>query len=224
MNSLSASPNNPRSSRFDRGIVSSDANVLASVYEGEINLAIWRRTLSSKLKKSVSAVLESEHNLRTSIIVSPINAHQLLSKELASKSQYNALTNDISDLVDMFCCLFDLEAVGLRLASLEQPMCPRFHIDHVPCRLITTYQGDATEWIPDHLVDRSKLGAGNQGLPDQQSGIFQSPAHIQHLMAGDVALLKGESWDGNENGGLVHRSPTLKNKQQRLILTLDFYN
>jgi len=46
--------------------------------------------------------------------------------------------------------------------------------------------------------------------------------HLQQLTTGDVALLKGESWVGNEGYGLVHRSPNLENQKKRLLLTLDF--
>ena len=48
------------------------------------------------------------------------------------------------------------------------------------------------------------------------------PAHIRHLACGDVALLKGEKWLGNEGAGLVHRSPSQGNGERRLILTLDW--
>jgi hypothetical protein len=111
-------------------------------------------------------------------------------------------------------------------------MCPRFHVDKVPCRLVTTYHGIATEWLPHHCVNRSKLGAGNAGKSDEQSGLFQHPNNIHQLHQGEVALLKGESWEGNEGAGLVHRSPSmpvtqnsaLKNtfSERRLLLTLDF--
>jgi hypothetical protein len=43
---------------------------------------------------------------------------------------------------------------------------------------------------------------------------------IQTLQAGDVALLKGENWQGNEGAGLVHRSPS--GQQGRLLLSLDW--
>jgi len=35
-------------------------------------------------------------------------------------------------------------------------------------------------------------------------------------------LLKGTLWDGNENMGLVHRSPVVPDNEKRLVLTLDF--
>ena len=101
-------------------------------------------------------------------------------------------------------------------------MCPRFHVDRVPCRLLTTYLGVATEWLPHHNADRSRLGIGNQGKPDEESGIMNSDKDIKYLNQGDVALLKGEAWEGNEGSGLIHRSPTLDSNSRRLLLTIDF--
>ena len=57
----------------------------------------------------------------------------------------------------MYCYLFELNEIGLSLRVLDKAMCPRFHVDHVPCRLITTYTGVTTQWLPHTSVDRSKL-------------------------------------------------------------------
>ena len=103
-------------------------------------------------------------------------------------------------------------------------MCPRFHVDRVPCRLLTTYHGIATEWIPHTFADRKKLGSGNQGMSDEQSGLIQTLNEIQQLNTGEVALLKGEAWEENEDKGLIHRSPILQNGSKRLLMTLDFVN
>ena len=45
---------------------------------------------------------------------------------------------------------------------------------------------------------------------------------IQQLQSGDVAVLKGELWAGNENAGLVHRSPAVGSGANRLLLSMDF--
>jgi len=103
-------------------------------------------------------------------------------------------------------------------------MCPKFHVDRIPCRLATTYQGVATDWLPHEQVDRSKLGHGSDGKADDESGLFNSVADIQHLQCGDVALLKGDLWEGNEGAGLVHRSPDITDNACRLLLTIDFIN
>ena len=132
------------------------------------------------------------------------------------------LRNDILELVDMFCCLFGLEKTGLRLATLSRAMCPRFHVDHVPCRLLKTYKGIATQWIPHERLDRTRLGVNEHYQRDEESGLFQRETDIENLQAGHVALLKGERWMGNEGAGLVHRSPRLDEGEQRFLLSLDF--
>ena len=80
----------------------------------------------------------------------------------------------------------------LRLDGLNHPMCPRFHTDKIKCRLVTTYVGPATQWLPNHLVNRSKLGYGNEGKPDDKSGLFSNNKDISQLDTGHVALLKGK--------------------------------
>ena len=71
-------------------------------------------------------------------------------------------------------------------------------------------------------MDRSKLGYGNDGKPDDESGLFSSVDDIKQLETGHVALLKGESWQGNEGSGIVHRSPHSDSNYRRLYLTIDF--
>ena len=78
--------------------------------------------------------------------------------------------------------------------------------------------------IPHSCVDRTKLGAGSEGKSDDESGLFSQASDIQQLNEGDVALLKGEYWQGNEGAGLVHRSPMVPQDSLRLLLTLDFTN
>ena len=103
-------------------------------------------------------------------------------------------------------------------------MCPRFHVDWVPCRLITTYHGAATEWLPHQCVDCSRLGTGNKGQSGRRSRLDFKRSDIQQLSSGDVSLLKGERWEGNENAGLVHRSPQQCLNEPRLMMMLDLVN
>ena len=88
-------------------------------------------------------------------------------------------------------------------------MCPRFHVDNVPLRLLTTYAGPGSEWLREDQSPRRELLTS---LPPVDN--------IQHLSVGEVAVLKGEKWQGNEGAGLVHRSPS--GQQGRLLLSLDW--
>ena len=188
--------------------------VFGDIYDEAVNMAVWRRQLSAALQASIQQLVKAQPTLRVQTTVAPENVVSCLDSDLGTH-QYDELKQNIAELAEMFSCLFGLNRVGLRLAVLANTMCPKFHVDHVPCRLITTYQGIATEWLPHQNVKH----AVEQG--HRKISPAQNPQHIQKLDCGDVALLKGESWQGNEYAGLVHRSPEPKG-HSRLLLTLDF--
>lgn len=197
-----------------------DPAVLADVYQDIVNMAVWQRELNSDLKREVTALVASPHALELSMTVTPESVRTSLGEALGSVSA-PAFCKDVAYLVDMFCSLLGFEWAGLRVTVLSQAMCPRFHVDNVPCRFVTTYHGAGTDWLPHHAVDRSKLGRGSHGLSDKDSGLYTEEDAIRQLDEGDVALLKGELWAGNENAGLVHRSPAVPAGESRLLLTLD---
>lgn len=190
--------------------------VLSDIYKEEINIAIWQR----HKQFSVKEFLALNPTFQKEMVLTPQDALSRISESF--DNNMTEVSEDIALLVDMFCYLFELNQVGMRLKVLDKAMCPKFHVDKVPCRLVTTYQGMATQWLPHELFDQTKLGWGCNGLPDNESGLYQSESDIQQLHCGDVALIKGTLWKGNENAGLVHRSPELVANEKRLILTLDF--
>lgn len=196
--------------------------VLSDIYQEKINIAIWQREKPATLQSSVKEFLALNPTFKKEMVLTPENALSRVSETF--DDNMTEVSEDIAELVDMFCYLFELKKVGMRLKVLDRAMCPKLHVDRVPCRLVTTYQGIATEWLPHELADQTKLGWGSNGLPDSESGLYQSESDIQQLGCGDVALLKGTLWEGNENAGLIHRSPGLISNEKRLILTLDFIN
>lgn len=190
--------------------------VLSDIYQEDINISIWRRQKQFLVKE----FLALNPTFQKEMILTPQDALSRINEFF--DNNMTEVSEDIALLVDMFCYLFELKQAGMRLKVLDKAMCPKFHVDKVPCRLVTTYQGMATQWLPHELVDQTKLGWGCNGLPDSESGLYQSESDIQQLDCGDVALIKGTLWKGNENAGLVHRSPGLIANEKRLILTLDF--
>ena len=190
--------------------------VLSNIYQSEINIAIWRRQKQFLVKE----FLALNPTFQKEMILTPQDALSRISESF--DNNMTEVSEDIALLVEMFCYLFELKQAGMRLKVLDKAMCPKFHVDKVPCRLVTTYHGMATQWLPHELVDQTKLGWGCNGLPDSESGLYQRKSDIQQLDCGDVALIKGTLWKGNENAGLVHRSPGLIANEKRLILTLDF--
>ena len=173
-----------------RSLQGVEPSVFGDIYQEDVNIVTWQRRLSETIKTSASAFVTSNPTFQTVMTVSPQTVLSSIRDALGSTEQ-GELTENIAELVDMYCCLFDLKRAGLRLTALNKAMCPKFHVDGVPCRLVTTYQGVATQWLPHQVVNRSKLGAGSHGIADNESGIYQHESDIQQLNCGDVALLKG---------------------------------
>jgi hypothetical protein len=207
-------------SKSQQAVFANTPGCLASIYQPEVTLSVWQRQLRVDLLKECQKLLD-KNEFNGFGLSCPVKDLAPLRRTLAELGDSPALARDILYLVDMFSCLFDIDTVGIRLTVLDRAMCPKFHVDRVACRLITSYVGVGTEWLPHHIADRSKLGAASKGIDDANSGLYPSPNAIQRINTGEVALLKGESWEGNEGAGLIHRSPALFQGQQRLLLTLD---
>ncbi|QLE83928.1 DUF1826 domain-containing protein [Shewanella sp. Scap07] len=203
-------------------VISTSTDVLTDIYQEDVNIAVWQQQLSDDMILSAQQLVTQFPHLKVVMTVAPADTYKQLAEHLGLFANNHEICLKISLLVDMFCTLFDLKRVGLRLTALETAMCPKFHVDKVPCRLVTTFTGSATQWLNNNIIDRSKLGAGSLGISDEQSGLYRASSHINQLSVGDVALLKGDGWFHNEGGGLVHRSPSLKTGEKRLLLTLDF--
>lgn len=199
-----------------------EPSILTAIYDDKINIAIWQRKHQQAIDLYAKAWTERYPSHTPRLVLSAEKAADQLEQLLPDLEHKHSFQQDVALLVDMYACLFDAKEVGLRLAPLTKAMCPKFHVDNIPCRLITSYGGLGTEWLLEENIDRSRLGRGANGLPDDKSGLLQGDNTIQQLSSQHVALLKGSGWLGNEKHGLVHRSPYLSPGQTRLLLTLDF--
>lgn len=206
----------------DNWAIDSTPQVLTKIFDPAINLAVLERTPAEKVVDYCQQLAIARPQLSIRRAISSKNITAQLTQLLPPLNHRDTFVEDLGWLVDMYAYLFDLEEVGLRLQVLDKAMCPRFHVDKLGCRLVTTYTGVATEWLADNCVDRSKLGRGSQGKSDACSGLIAKGSQIQQVTATDVVLLKGEGWFDNQGGGIVHRSPAVPAGETRLVATLDF--
>lgn len=192
---------------------------LTGILDDGVNLALWQRQLPAhiadfgRLLLSLNEPLAESLSLEMSNDDAEPNLHGLASG-FSDLEGYEGFVTDVSWLVSAFTCLLGARRIGLRLRVLDKAMCPRFHVDHVPVRLITTYAGIGSQWLKEGAIDRRQLGK-----PEAEP---QDDSLIQQITSGEVALLKGEKWHGNEGFGLIHRSPQPAPGERRLILTLDW--
>ena len=202
-----------------RQVLAEDIQVLGEVLHDGVNLAVWQRRLPAQIADFAEALLAQGEPLAQSItleLAQPDSEPNLagLVAQYADLPGQAAFLADVAWLVRAYACLLDARRIGLRLRALDKAMCPRFHVDHVPLRLITSYAGVGSDWLEEGAMPRS--GLGQAGAEPQDARL------IQRLGAGHVALAKGEKWQGNEGHGLIHRSPQPPAGQRRLLLTLDW--
>lgn len=200
--------------------VSQDPVVLTDLFLPEKHITIWQRDLMPNIEHYFDAVFHHLGQGLRGVYALP-SMKQTLNKELPDGEGKAEVIEDIYLLSDMMTCLFDCQDVGLRLAPMDSAMCPRFHIDNIPARLVCTYLGNGTQWLPSEVVNHAKLGHGSNGLPDHESGLYADSDAIQQLCGFDVGLLKGSAWDNDVSKAAVHRSCPIEVGQKRVLLTLD---
>ncbi len=107
------------------------------------------------------------------------------------------LTLDIAELATRFADIAGAEQLKLRLEVVETDACRRFHADFVTYRLITTYRGQATQWVR-----------------------AERPDAVAQMQAGEVGIFKGRML--LDEPPVLHRSPPIAaTGEQRLLLVLD---
>jgi hypothetical protein len=192
---------------------------LTRILEDQTNLAVWQRQLPVHIADFAQLVLSLNEPLAESLCLELPDEDAEpdlagLAAGLRDLQGFEGFVSDLKWLISAFACLLGARRIGVRLRVLDKAMCPRFHVDHVPVRLITTYAGIGSQWLEEGAMDRLQLG--------QADAEPQGAASIRQLNSGDVALLKGEKWHGNEGFGLIHRSPQPAPGERRLLLTLDW--
>lgn len=192
---------------------------LTRILDDQTNLAVWQRQLPVHIADFAQLVLSLNEPLAESLCLELPDEDAEpdlagLAAWLRDLQGFEGFMSDLKWLISAFACLLGARRIGVRLRVLDKAMCPRFHVDHVPVRLITTYAGIGSQWLEEGAMDRLQLG--------QADAEPQGAASIRQLNSGDVALLKGEKWHGNEGFGLIHRSPQPAPGGRRLLLTLDW--
>ena len=120
-----------------------------------------------------------------------------ISEDLKSSDFYMQWVIDMAGVCNIFCETLATSTVGFCLAI--QRACQRYHIDNVPLRLLVTYYGKGTEWVPDSAVDRL---AYDSGMPNDKILINNNARKF--LNAWDIAIFRGGP------DGLLHGRPMLR--------------
>ena len=186
-----------------------------AIYDEDVELVSVARPGSAALDALAEDLFASRQDVQTQWEQAARDADAPLAALSGSVNaeRLGALSEEITLANDLLSELLGCERMGIRVTTLHRPMCPRFHVDHIPCRMLVTIGGPGTEWIASGDVDRALLANRDADAPPIRPG-----RDIRRLATRSWSLLKGGAWDGRF-GGVVHRSP--HGTRQRLLLSFD---
>jgi hypothetical protein len=118
------------------------------------------------------------------------------------------LTMDIALLLARLSHISGAGCLRVSFGAIRTDQCRKFHTDVMRYRLITTYVGPGTEWVPDDAVCREALDHPPDCPCDANKEIVRNASAIRHALPGEVLLMKGDLHPNHR--GAVHRSPSLE--------------
>lgn len=195
----------------DRTIVSgSDAEIFSCIVKPTTTLAIWRRRLSDPLADAAHRISEQALELTTTVDPFCEQARLRLRQELISATgrHYAPFYDDILDLSARYAKASRGQAVKIRLETVGDDGCRRFHLDNVIMRLVVTYRGPGTQWVrPAFATAASDLQTAYEGP-------------LERLGTGDAAIFRGKK--SGVSGLVYHRSPPITpGAPARLVAVID---
>ncbi len=186
---------------------------LDAIHKKEKNIAIYERKVD-EMKVEIDQMLKRNLLLRFS------GSRKELLKKMNNEFTIHALEvpliyEDVKQLLKTFEKISSAQSFRLNLLTVNSDMCRRFHTDINDLRLLCTYSGQGTYWLPEEAADRNRHHEGGEN-----EDIVLKPDLIQQAKTGDVVILKGALYQGAK--AAIHRSPAVEDSgENRLLLRID---
>ncbi|MEA3641396.1 MAG: DUF1826 domain-containing protein [Lamprobacter sp.] len=202
------------------------AGQLADITHPEITLALWQRSTDPKIEYEVAGLTAGQlPSGRIALSTAETQGscmarlQGLLQEHGVEPGGFGWWLADMAMLAEQFTELVNRtlgpHTITARVETLDDVACPKFHVDRTRLRLLCTYRGPGTEWLPDEEVDRAAL---EDRQPNAQIQRGAQPRALQPFWVG---LFKGECFPGNAGRGQVHRSPAVPPGSMRVLFCLD---
>ena len=139
---------------------------------------------------------------------------QYVSKNIRNNNFYNFWIKDMANIIQTFSYIIGELNISLSLETSRS--CRRYHIDNVPIRLLVTYYGKGTEWLPSDACDYSAYYEGKKN-----EEIIKNTNQKKFLNSWDIAVFKGQKFKGIKKG-ILHRTPDAALNKKSLLMRLDY--
>lgn len=186
---------------------------LKYIHQKGVNISIYDRDVDL-LENEINSLLNLEVEIKSKGSVDIILEEV---KKVINPNEFPLVYNDIESLLYLFKKVSASENLKLLVAIVNTNMCRRFHTDVNDLRMLCTYAGSGTLWLPEDNINREALlNYGNN------ESIVIDEHNIQQVDTGSVIILKGSKYVQNDTNAVVHRSPAIEgNNETRLLLRID---
>lgn len=198
---------------YSNAAIGQEDVVLHEIRQASKNIAILERDISH-LNSELTQIMTKPVEFRKT--GTAIEIRTALKAYFEKQFQFcPALLSDILKQLKQFKAVSGAESFRLLFTIVTTDMCRRFHTDINSLRLLCTYVGPGTLWLPDGIVNQKAFIAQRN-----KEQIAVDEHQIQQVAAGDVIILKGALYP--EANPIVHRSPSVEEKGEcRLLLRID---
>ena len=186
--------------------------ILDDIYLKDINVAIYNRDIKN-IKKEIDFLLK-----RNTLFNDTGTTEDILDKfnKKIPSDKFPFITNDVKNLLIIFKRVTKKTHFKLLLGSITTNMCRKFHTDNNTLRMLCTYSGAGTLWLPKENINLEALE--NFGSNEE---IVIDKNNIKQANTGAVIILKGEKYS-DDTQAAVHKSPSIESKRgKRLLLRID---
>lgn len=194
-------------------VISNDLKDIQDIHLPSKNIAIYQRNieiLNDELDQLAYHTIECRASGTIEEIVLELNKYFEI-----NLSGAKLLLEDISKLLRVFETTTKAKSLRLLFRTVITDMCRKFHTDINDLRLLCTYKGSGTLWLPDEAIDFKALESRGK-----DEDIVKDKQMIQQVNTGDVVFLKGALYP-NANP-ILHQSPAIEaSGEKRLLLRID---
>ena len=166
-------------------------------------------------KTLISEPFELNINVKKENTFEDIKYH--LGKQLLKRVKdhvfYYKWIKDMSEICILYFNIIKKNRLNFSLKTSRG--CKRYHIDNVPLRLLVTYYGKGTEWLPRDACDYSAYynGEGNEK-------IIKMKNRSKFIKPWSIAIFKGQQFKGSKEA-ILHRTPNEALHKKSLLMCLD---
>jgi len=187
--------------------------VLESIHKNEVNIAIHDRNIGN-LKEELNNLCEGDFEFRSSGDINTVSNAIINAIEFID---FPLIKQDIKNLFCLFSEVAKATSYRLLLATVNSNMCRRFHTDINDLRMLCTYKGPGTLWLPEDNINWDALDCS-----DDDDYMVIDDHRIQQAKTGSAIILKGAISPKEGTKAILHRSPTIEESgEKRLLLRID---